>query len=171
MSIFLCTGGHILTVEQHLDNLTRHIEYVREACLLLGKRLIAEGRSKFGIILINHGYLHDVSKFTGIEWKYLHAGKDVPKEELELAIEQHTHTNPHHPEYWDNGIDSMPEIYVAEMVCDWYARAQEFGTGLREWIEKVAIDKFKINKDGQQYKWICAFVDLLLEDHFVKVDG
>src|SRR6185369_7717232 len=101
----------MLTVEDHLNNLVRHIELVREACLLLGKRLISEeGRKEFGRILIGNGFVHDASKFAGIEWEYLHAGKDVPKEKLELAIRQHTLTNPHHPEYW-GGFENMPEIY------------------------------------------------------------
>jgi hypothetical protein len=72
-------GRHMLTAEQHLDNLVRHIELVREACLLLGKRLIARDRQEFGRILIAHGFAHDASKFQGVEWEYLHAGRDVPK--------------------------------------------------------------------------------------------
>ena len=49
-------GRHMLTAEQHLDNLVRHIELVREACLLLGKRLIARDRQELGRILIAHGW-------------------------------------------------------------------------------------------------------------------
>ena len=33
----------MLTPEQHIDNLVRHIEMVRSACLLLGKRLMEAG--------------------------------------------------------------------------------------------------------------------------------
>lgn len=79
----------MLTTEEHLDNLVRHIELVRSATLLLGKRLIAKGQTDFGRILIANGFMHDVSKFSGIEWDYLHAGKDVPKDKLEMAIENH----------------------------------------------------------------------------------
>src|SRR5947209_10370195 len=121
----------MLTPEQHVDNLVRHIEMVRAACLLLGKRLMAQGRHDLGRILIARGFVHDASKFFGIEWDYLHAGRDVPPAELELAIRQHTRTNQHHPEYW-GGFESMPEVSVAEMVCDWFARGAEFGTGLRD---------------------------------------
>lgn len=157
----------MLTPREHLDNLVRHIDLVREACLLLGKRLMDKGRGEFGRLLIAAGFQHDVSKFFGIEWDYLHAGRDVPKEQLELAIKQHTRTNSHHPEYW-GGVENMPEIAVAEMICDWYARSQEFGTSLRDWITENAIDKFKIDLEGEQYKWIVGFVTLLLEDHFVR---
>ena len=63
------TGRQMLTAEQHLDNLVRHIELVRDACLLLGKRLIARDRQELGRILIAHGFTHDTSKFQGIEWE------------------------------------------------------------------------------------------------------
>jgi hypothetical protein len=151
--------------EEHLDDLVRHIERVRENCLLLGKRLIASGRLDFGRLLIARGFVHDASKFHGIEWDYLHVGPDVDPERLELAIEQHRRTNCHHPEFW-GGLEHMPEICVAEMVCDWYARAQEFGTDLREWIDTEAAQKYRIDVRGQQYQWIQGFLDVLLRSSF-----
>ena len=60
----------------------------------------------------------------------------------------------------------MPEISVAEMVCDWYARAQEFGTGLRDWIvqqQKADTDRWKIDStpsfviNGQKYAGEMSF--------------
>ena len=157
----------MLTPEQHLDNLVRHIEMVRAACLLLGKRLMARGRQDFGRILIARGFAHDASKFFGIEWDYLHAGRDVPEDELKLAIRQHRLANPHHPEFW-GGFENMPEISIAEMVCDWYSRSAEFGTGLRDWIAEVALAKYCIDTSSERYRWVQGFVDLLLEDQFVR---
>jgi hypothetical protein len=155
----------MMTVEEHLDNLVRHIELVRDAGLLLGKRLMRQGEEEFGRLLIARVFVHDATKFYGVEWKYLHVGKDVPQDKLELAITQHRETNDHHPEYW-GGVHRMPDIAVAEMVCDWYARAQEFGTGLRDWIGGQAMDRFQLDKASRQYQWITKFVDLLLEDSF-----
>lgn len=160
----------MLTLEQHIDNLVRHIDLVRQACLLLGKKLIAAGRQEFGRIIISKGYSHDASKFCGIEWSYLHAGKDVPVEALCMAIKHHVETNPHHPEYWGGHIEQMPEICIAEMTCDIYARSQEKGTCLRDWIEEVMIDKYSIDITSQQYKWLIQFVDMLLEDNFVSIE-
>ena len=157
----------MLTPEEHLDNLVRHIELVREAGLLLGKRLMRRGEEEFGRRLIARVFVHDASKFYGAEWKYLHAGKDVPPDQLALAVAQHRETNQHHPEYW-GGLHRMPEIAVAEMVCDWYARAQEFGTGLRDWIGGPATERFRIDPGSPQHRWITGFVDLLLEDHFIR---
>jgi hypothetical protein len=73
--------------------------------------------------------------------------------------------NPHHPEYW-GGIKEMPKVYVAEMICDWYARSTEFGTGLREWIDNVATEKFSFNKEDDIYKEIQNILNLLLDPNF-----
>jgi hypothetical protein len=153
--------------DEHLENLMRHIAMVRKACTLLGKRLAAQERSELGRHLIARGHVHDASKFYGIEWDYLHRGPDTPAEELQLAIKQHTRTNSHHPEF-HGGLCNMPELDIAEMVCDWYARGQEFGTGLREWISDSAIGRYNIDLESRQYHWINNFVDQLLKDPFRK---
>ncbi len=157
----------MLSTDDHIDNLIRHIELVREACTLLGKRLIKSGRVEFGRLLIAKGFEHDVSKFYGIEYEYLHAGSDTDKEKLQLAMYQHLRTNQHHPEYWGS-IENMPELAVYEMVADWYSRSQEFGTSLRDWINNTAMDKYKIVADGEVHRWINKAVDVLLENSFVK---
>lgn len=159
---------YVLTLDEHLDNLEQHIEAVRRACVKLGKKLIKRGRQEFGRMLIARGFCHDISKFGGCEFEYLHVGSDVPRDKLELAIKQHVSTNDHHPEFYDKGVSEMPEVCIAEMVCDWLARSQEFGTCLRQWIVETAVPKYKINIEGQAYKWIMGFVDDLTENHFVR---
>ncbi len=153
------------TVEEHLDDLTRHIGLVREACLLLGTRLINRGETDFGRQLIARGHVHDASKFHGIEWQYLHVGPDVPAEMLKLAVHQHVHTNSHHPESW-GGIQNMPRIDIAEMVCDTYARGQEMGTNIREWYVKTAVQKYNIDLEGKQWKQINDFLDIVVRSSF-----
>lgn len=153
--------------EKHLDNLLRHKELVKDAAILLGKRLMETGKSELGRQVIIRGYTHDMSKFLGVEWEYLHAGNDVPKDELSRAIRQHQCFNSHHPEYW-GGMEFMDQVSVGELVCDWYARAQEFGTSLREWIKGQANGRFHIEACSQQKIWLDEFVDLLLEDAFVR---
>lgn len=153
----------MLTVEEHIDNLVRHIRMVQDNCVLLGKKLIDLNRSTFGRNLIALGFQHDVSKFHGIEWSYLHQGKEVPEERLKEAIAQHQETNPHHCEHW-GGLDECPDIYLAEMVCDWFARSQEFGTCLRDWILESAVPKYSISEED--LKRIMYFVDLLVPPPF-----
>lgn len=154
--------------EQHLDSLTRHLDRVRDNCNLLAKRLMAKDEKTLAVFLVKQGHIHDASKFEGIEWEYLHVGNAVPEDKLFEAVRHHAKNNPHHPEYWD-GIAKMPRQFVAEMVCDWLARAQEFGTDLREWIKRDAIEKYDIPICSEQWKWIEEFTDLLLEDSFVKI--
>ena len=154
-----------MTPEEHLENLVRHIGLVRDACLLMGRRLIAQGRQDFGRQLVARGLVHDASKFEGIEWEYLHNIDGVPARCLEMAIAQHHRGNDHHPEFW-GGLDKMPEICVAEMVCDWYARSQEFGTNLRDWIKTNAARRYNIDLQSEQCRWINGFVEILLAKPF-----
>ncbi len=152
-------------IERHLEDLTGHIGMVRDAGLKLGGRLIDQGRTDFGRLLIARCHTHDASKFYGVEWDYLHVGPDVDKTMLLLAIKQHTSTNSHHPEF-HGGVANMPELDVAEMVCDCYARSQERGTAIREWFTKEAVQKYNIDLEGRQWKWINNFLDLLLLSSF-----
>jgi hypothetical protein len=152
----------------HLKGLIRHIKLVQDAAELLGERLIEQGEGDFAITLISNSLRHDSSKFHGIEWQYLtriDPNDPEQKEKLFMAHKQHIDTNEHHPEYW-GGIKDMPKIYVAEMVCDWYARSHEMGTGLRDWIKNEALEKYGITYQSKQYKWIKDFVDLLLDPPF-----
>jgi hypothetical protein len=152
---------------KHLDDLLRHKEKVKDAAILLGLRLMERGKSDLGRSIIERGFTHDNSKLKGIEWQYLHLGPDVDKEGLALAIQQHQTFNPHHPEYW-GGMENMDQVSIGELCCDWLARAQEFGTGLRQFITEKANGRFHIDTCTQQKAWMDEFVDILLEDSFVR---
>lgn len=148
---------------EHLENVLRHINHVRDNCLLLGNRLIKNGEAEFGRKLIANGLIHDNSKLSGVEWLYL---RDKGTPEFTAAAKQHIMTNPHHPEYWPGGISDMSRIYMAEMVCDWAARSQEFGNDLRDWIKGEATKKFNFSLQSRVWKDIKEFVDLLLDRAF-----
>ncbi len=153
--------------EKHLDNLLRHKELVKDAAILLGKRLMEQGQAELGKQIIVRGFSHDASKFRGIEWEYLHAGNDVDKDSLHLAIRQHQCFNAHHPEYW-GGMENMDQVSIGELCCDWLARAQEFGTDLRTFIKEKANGRFHIDSCSQQKAWMDEFLEILLEDAFVR---
>jgi hypothetical protein len=87
------------------------------------------------------------------------------KLKLKLAVQHHSKTNLHHPEYWGD-IKLMPRLYLCEMVCDWKARSEEFGTNLREWILEQATLKFNFTKEDKVYGEIMDFVDLLCPKPF-----
>lgn len=110
--------------------------------------------------------LHDNSKFRGGEWEYLNDVTKNSKPELfDAIVKEHCESNPHHPEYWGN-IQSMPTVYLAEMVCDWKARSDEFGTDLRIWVKESAAKRWSFSLQGRVYREIKEFLDLLLDKKF-----
>lgn len=154
-------------VSKRLKVLLRHIDNVRAACIVLGERLIEKGEVRLGLALIKNGYIHDNSKFSGIEWEYLN-GDEIDegcRDKLTMAIKQHSENNPHHPEYW-GGIENMPRVYIAEMVCDWYSRSNEFGNDIREWVKDKATKRWGFTVQSKVYKQIKEFLDILLDPSF-----
>lgn len=151
--------------------ISRHIRNVEDNCLLLGEKLISNGEIDLGHKLIANGFVHDASKFCGIEWEYMAPGPTVEegaKLKLKMAVQHHSRTNQHHPEYW-GGINNMPRLYLAEMVADWKARSEEFGTCLRDWINEQATKRFGFTSEDKVYKEIMEFVDLLCPKPFENV--
>jgi len=153
--------------------ISRHIRNVEDNCLLLGEKLIGKGEVNLGHKLIANGYIHDASKFHGMEWEYMAPGTPLAEEgaklKLKMAVQHHNKTNSHHPEYWGD-IRLMPRLYLAEMACDWKARSEEFGTSLRDWIDEQATKRFAFTKDERVYKEITEFVDLLCPKPFENVN-
>ena len=155
-----------------IRGIARHIRNVEDNCLLLGEKLIERGEIDLGHKLIANGYIHDASKFHGIEFEYLSItpdGAEDKKLNLKLAIQHHNHTNLHHPEAWSDGIKGMPDVYLAEMAADWKSRSEEFGTDLRQWIDNVAINKWKFSKEDDVYKKIMGYVELLCGKPFSQI--
>lgn len=152
--------------------ITRHIRNVEDNCFLLGEKLILQGEVDLGKQLIANGFIHDASKFHGIEFEYMAPGVPMAEEsaklKLKIAIHHHNSTNSHHPEFWGD-IKAMPIVFLAECVCDWKSRSQEFGTDLREWIITYATKKFNFSNSDKVYSDIMKFVDLVCEKPFEKI--
>jgi len=152
--------------EKRRKNLLRHKVHVQQSCELLGNQLIVEGEKEVGHAMIANGWVHDNSKFYGVEWLCLYDDvKETNLEMFQLALLQHTQNNPHHPEYW-NGIANMPRLYLAEFVCDIHARASEFGTDVRDWVKSSAAKRFDFTVQSRVYKDVKYFLDLLLKTPF-----
>lgn len=156
-----------------INRLTRHIRNVESNCILLGVKLIEQGNIELGHRLIANGMVHDASKFSGIEFENLTYNEPSKEEssklKMKMAIHHHQKTNLHHPEAWSGGIKEMPDVFLAELVCDWKARSEEFGTSLRDWIDETATKRWNFAKDDKTYKEIMAFVDLLCEKPFEQI--
>jgi hypothetical protein len=140
-----------------------HIQNVQRNCYKLGLRLIRNGEFELGRNLIANGQIHDNSKFKGIEFDHLFYGDPI----LSDVVKHHSSTNPHHPEYWGK-IQSMPDVYIAEMVCDCQARSSEFGTDVRSWFREQASVKYGFTMDDDVGQKIERFLNLLLSKPFRK---
>ena len=80
-------------------------------------------------------YEHDKSKFEIDEYEaydnYFYGNRSYEVvEQFNRAWLRHIHRNPHHWQYWilindnpDEGelILDMPDIYIIEMICDWWS--------------------------------------------------
>ena len=155
-------------VEQTLENvskITDHIQAVQRRCQLLGNRLIKSGEVTLGTELISQGQLHDNSKLLDFEFKHLH---DIEDPNFAQALHAHRVTNKHHPEYW-NGIENMPDVCLAEMVCDLSARAAEFGTDLRDYVNTVVLARYNVELDSPAIRFMHRMMDILLNSKFGKV--
>jgi len=150
----------------------RHIRNVQDNCLILGEKLILRGEFDLGRNLIAHSMSHDLSKFSGIEWKNMAPGVKTNEEgaklKLKLAVHQHNETNHHHAEAW-GGIKNMPRIFLAECVADWKARSEEFGESLKTYIDTNATKRYNFTNSDKIYKDIMEFVELLCEKPFENI--
>jgi hypothetical protein len=152
-----------MTTQQKVKKLLEHIGLVRMNCEKLGMWMIEQGDTKSGIALIANGQKHDYSKFVDIEFDHL--WPHVDSQLFSKAHSRHVATNKHHPEYWGT-IQRMSKLHIAEMVCDWKARATEFGTCLADWINDEATIRFKFTREEPVYKLIMLYVDALCDKPF-----
>jgi hypothetical protein len=150
-------------IESKIEDVLNHIKNVQNNCYKLGIKLIRMGNFELGRNLIKNGQIHDNSKFTGIEFEHLFPGSII----LTDVIKHHASTNPHHPEYWGD-IHKMPELYIAEMVCDCCGRGAEMGTDTRNWFSNEATKKYNFSMEDEVGRKITYFLDLLLVPVFKK---
>ena len=93
---------------------------------------------------------HDASKTSASEYipyvNYFYADKNNPEyvRDFQQAWLHHVHNNCHHWNYWvlvdDDGIVAldMPDIYIIEMICDWWSFSWKKGKLLEifDWYDK-----------------------------------
>lgn len=159
------SAEEIAAFRKKLESRVRHIQNVQKSARLLADRLAEKGEFDLARRLVQRSLCHDSSKFEGIEWEFL----DIPssdkknQESLRLAIHQHQQSNDHHPEFFSGGIADMSRVQIAEMVCDWKARSEEFGSSLLDWIREDACERYGFTTRTRVYQRIKFFLDLLLD--------
>ena len=149
---------------KHLKTTLRHKYYVAKSCFKCG--------------LYKQGLLHDLSKFSPIEFltsvKY-YTGKrspiDVEKELLgySAAWMNHKNKNKHHWQYWTDFIDGkvipliMPPEYFVEMICDWVGAGKAYNEGewsidtFKKWYENNK-DKMLIHEQNKEFiELLCKY--------------
>lgn len=138
-----------------LATMLRHITEVRSALLRVRQDL--EMRAE----------RHDLSKFSPEEFpgfsRINATARQHPygSEEYKVSlraekstVERHTRSNSHHPEFHEahleswavphvEGVDTMGWLDVIEMVCDWWAASQTYGT--TPWKEVLARQRERRN--------------------------
>jgi hypothetical protein len=67
--------------------------------------------------------------------------------ELGEALNHHYRENRHHPEHFDNGIDGMTLVDIAEMFSDWMAATMRHANG--DFIRSIDINKGKCGLSDQ----------------------
>ena len=179
--------------EEKLRDILRHIKKVEDNCNRLASKL---DDKDFARQLIVRGRLHDVSKLTGYEFVNLNEEIRVAKPLVfELALKIHHERNSHHPEHYDikqmrskktffsdpsnkdvvwieeKGIDMMSDLDIAEMVCDCFARSQEIGNSIKEFLFEIAPAKYGYEKDGRVWKLMESYLELLLTPAFKRSES
>lgn len=153
-----------------IERLLRHMRRVEEGCEIIGKKLILEGKIDLGCSVIADGRRHDLGKLEeDNERDYLVFNKKCSKKKFKEVIREHQIKNSHHPECY--GIDGLNYLFsskngefcLIEMICDWRARSIDLGTDLREWIRKVATEKYNFKVGGPLYNKIMGYVDMLVQ--------
>lgn len=146
--------------------LLNHLDSVTSNCRIIAERLLNEGHYDLAHKLVIAGQTHDISKFYNDEWEYLcEYDKYMNDPRKMVAIRNHVENNFHHPEAWEykGGIHAMDDVSLAELTADWYARGEEFGRGVGQFLEEVAFKRYGFDKNSEAYRKINYFFKLLTD--------
>lgn len=136
------------------DSLIETLEHINQ----VAKRL-----EEVNTQLLVRGIIHDHSKLGPEEkplfdemtpkLKELVYGSDEYKASLKAlgpALEHHYKVNPHHPEYYENGINGMCLLDLIEMYCDWSAAVMRNKNGNLEKSIEINAKRFEMTSQLEQ---------------------
>lgn len=156
--------------QERLDSLLRHINLVRENCERMAEKLTDRGEYDLARRLLQNSFLHDNSKFNGIEWQFLTDPQETNRSGLKYAVQHHQRVNPHHPEYWTRGIHDMPLVYRYEMIADIAARSTEMATSARDFVVETMPNKYGFVKNGPLHQELMAMLELICSKPFTPIE-
>jgi len=150
-----------------IKRMSAHIEKVRSNAKIIQDQI------KFPENLYNFTENHDELKFLNPELiPYIDLTMENLKKEISPnyvrninaspSILHHVINSSHHPEFYhptkdslkELGVEkinalSMPDFFIAEMICDWKAMSQELNTNIYVWI-KTNVGKRWLFSEKQQ---------------------
>lgn len=155
----------------------KHISLVQK----YAKKIEGYGKDRF-VGLVENTKVHDDSKYNDPErkpyirlsWKHksdnyksYKTPGHIADKEIDAATLHHIRNNEHHPEYWDKQdpapkvIDAtkMSDVYIAEMVADWLAMAEELDNSAKDWADKKVNVRWNFTKE--QKKLIYELIEVV----------
>ncbi len=150
---------------EHFKTITKHKLYVAKACFACG--------------LYTQGITHDFSKYGPTEFfasaRHFQGNRspiDAEKDAhgYSLAWQNHKAKNKHHWQYWtdfENGsvlAVTMPQKYIAEMLCDWIGAGKAYNRGswtvksFKTWYEKNKSNLLLSDSVRAQIEYVVAIV-------------
>lgn len=147
-------GNLLIEQCQELDFIQDKIEFQRNlaANILVHDHSKLSNKKEFLFLSLSHNEIKSLSQ--------------EESEEFKEVIKNHSKTNPHHSEFYQDGIGDMDDVHLAEMVCDWKARSSEFGTDLRDFVKNKAEEKYRLNDFPNNYLKIKKMIDLICPPSF-----
>ena len=139
-------------LEDHIENVKKAFNWMIDQGVLDFLDLDDDEIEKYSKVIYNH----DNTKCWADEYEaydrhfYPDEYEDNPPfsqrvEEYHRAWLEHIHRNPHHWQHWvlinDNGsftVLPMPEVYVIEMICDWWSFSWKNGNlyEIFDWVDE-----------------------------------
>jgi len=171
--------------EHFITRLKKHIELVNYYANILKNKYNIEIKNieKHDINKFEYPLL---IPYVYITWKYYCIRNSIEynfsnhiKNDMNEVTIKHITTNHHHPEFWDPNFDEqkfntsnrdgipnkivdatkMPDMYIAEMICDWSAVSKEKNSNIINWADTNINTRWKFNND--QIKLIYDLIEKL----------
>lgn len=124
----------------HVENVMKQMEFCKAILTNRAKNHdLSKKEEPERSMFIRSKKILDSSKYGSEEYKK--SIEDMKKE----ALNHHYENNRHHPEHYSAGVEGMSIIDIIEMMCDWCAASNQYGTDLQEAVE-VSIKRFNLQE-------------------------
>lgn len=156
---------------EHFEELCEHKKILIDSCRILSVYFLKENKEDFALNLMKRAFVHDISKLSKFEFHAADAFDSFSKhtntrnhdfsDDEKIFLNEHWKNNKHHPEHWDD-VNNMTDVDIAEMVCDWHARAIEFEDDLITYIEHRQNTRFSF--PDNIYSKIIYYANILISE-------